>query len=168
MSSSSLLCNALMVPARPQCDGGFVRRLDLGVTTGVRASKRPEGITEEHDSDGFHKVFHVWIRGVCVLMMESSDSDKLDKANLDAEWEQWKIKFNKTYKNAEEESYRRGIWEDTMRFIEAHNKEEAEGEHSFTVGMNQFGDMKPEEICCGGLKQKRCCDSSGEPGQTHK
>ncbi|KAK2845112.1 hypothetical protein Q5P01_011771 [Channa striata] len=108
------------------------------------------------------------VTGVCVLTMESSDSDKLDKANLDAEWEQWKIKFNKTYKNAEEESYRRGLWDESKRLIEVHNREAAEGKHSFTMGINQFSDMKHEEVCCGGLKQKRCCGSRGKPGQTHK
>ncbi|GCB71028.1 hypothetical protein scyTo_0008750 [Scyliorhinus torazame] len=41
----------------------------------------------------------------------------------------------------EEETYRRKIWEDNVRYIEQHNLEYSMGKHTFTVGMNPLGDL---------------------------
>ncbi|XP_041060695.1 procathepsin L-like [Carcharodon carcharias] len=37
-------------------------------------------------------------------------------------------------------------WEENMRYIEQHNLEHSMGKHTFTVGMNQFGDLTTEEF----------------------
>ncbi|XP_039622701.1 protein CTLA-2-beta-like [Polypterus senegalus] len=66
--------------------------------------------------------------------------------SLDSAWEEWKITFEKQYTTQEEESSRRLVWEDTLRWTEKHNKEYKEGKHSFTVGLNEFADMKMEEF----------------------
>ena len=84
-------------------------------------------------------------------VMEDSDLGNLDEASLDAQWEQWKITYKKKYNSPKEEAERRAIWEESMRRIVAHNKEAALGKHTFTMGMNHLGDLKPEEVCCGGL-----------------
>ena len=38
------------------------------------------------------------------------------------------------------------IWEDNLNFIGEHNAAAANGEHTYTVGMNQFGDLTTDEI----------------------
>ncbi|XP_069889231.1 procathepsin L-like isoform X1 [Dipodomys merriami] len=65
--------------------------------------------------------------------------------SLDAQWEEWKMEYNKTY-SSNEELYRRAIWEKNMKMIEIHNEEYKEGKHSFTLAMNDFGDMTKKEI----------------------
>uniref|UniRef100_A0A4W3JVS3 Cathepsin propeptide inhibitor domain-containing protein n=1 Tax=Callorhinchus milii TaxID=7868 RepID=A0A4W3JVS3_CALMI len=61
----------------------------------------------------------------------------LDPA-LDDEWLSWKSFHGKHYM---EEIYKRMIWEDNMRFIQKHNQEHSMGKHTFTVDINQFGDL---------------------------
>ncbi|KAG9335106.1 hypothetical protein JZ751_005669 [Albula glossodonta] len=43
------------------------------------------------------------------------------------------------------EGQRRMIWEENYRFIQQHNMEEAQGKHSYRLGMNQFGDLTDAE-----------------------
>ncbi|KAF5907729.1 cathepsin K-like, partial [Clarias magur] len=78
-----------------------------------------------------------------LLMMASEESSPLD-SSLDASWEEWKTTFKKEYKTPDEEAFRRGIWEKTLRYIECHNREYEQGLHTFDLGMNQFGDMAEE------------------------
>ena len=40
-----------------------------------------------------------------------------------------------------DEGPKRKIWEENMHMIDQHNLEAAQGQHSYTLGMNQFGDM---------------------------
>ncbi|KAM4580829.1 protein CTLA-2-alpha-like [Odontesthes bonariensis] len=68
-----------------------------------------------------------------------------DGASLDEQWKQWKIKFNKEYKSPDEEVKRRDIWEENKLRVEAHNREAAQGKHTYTQGLNQFSDMTEEE-----------------------
>ncbi|XP_058504544.1 cathepsin K-like [Solea solea] len=84
--------------------------------------------------------------------MESMSNS--DEASLDSQWEQWKLTHGKEYNGQGEEGIRRAIWEKNMHMIEAHNKEAALGIHSFTMGMNHLGDLRPEEVCCC----KKTCD----------
>ncbi|XP_053350979.1 protein CTLA-2-alpha-like isoform X2 [Clarias gariepinus] len=83
---------------------------------------------------------------VLVLLLASAVSRPLD-SSLDASWKKWKHTFGKEYKSPAEEAFRRGIWEKTLRYIERHNREYEQGLHTFTVGLNQFADMRPGEIC---------------------
>ncbi|XP_038633549.1 procathepsin L-like isoform X2 [Scyliorhinus canicula] len=66
-------------------------------------------------------------------------------SKLDEDWKSWKSQNEKQY-TEEEETYRRKIWEDTVRYIEQHNLEYSMGKHTFTVGMNQFGDLTTKEF----------------------
>ncbi|XP_072924895.1 cathepsin L2-like isoform X3 [Hemitrygon akajei] len=68
----------------------------------------------------------------------------LDPA-LDEAWTSWKSFHRKQYQE-ENINYRRMVWEKNMRYIEQHNLEHSMGKHSFTVGMNQFGDLTLEEF----------------------
>lgn len=64
---------------------------------------------------------------------------------LDSEWEAYKTTYNKQYAQ-EHEALRRMIWERNVRLISTHNLEESRGVHTYTLGMNEYGDMTSEEF----------------------
>ncbi|KAK7886941.1 hypothetical protein WMY93_026562 [Mugilogobius chulae] len=68
--------------------------------------------------------------------------------DLATQWEEYKKKFDKKY-DPEEDKIRRGLWEANLKYVEIHNREYEEGIHTYTIGINQFSDMKPNEMCCG-------------------
>ncbi|XP_040612161.1 protein CTLA-2-beta [Mesocricetus auratus] len=71
--------------------------------------------------------------------------------SLDAEWEEWKRKFEKTY-SQDEEGHRRALWEEKKKKIDKHNVEYEQGKVSYSLRLNQFSDMTDEEFkgnCCG-------------------
>ncbi|XP_051894012.1 procathepsin L-like isoform X2 [Pristis pectinata] len=72
-------------------------------------------------------------------------SDHKFSSALDEEWENWKLQYSKQYSEGEEIN-RRMIWESAMSYIEQHNREYSLGKHTFTVAMNQFGDLTNEEF----------------------
>ncbi|XP_057643581.1 cathepsin Q-like [Chionomys nivalis] len=78
--------------------------------------------------------------------------------SLDAEWEEWKMLYEKSY-SLEEEALRRTVWEKNMKMIKLHNVENGLGKNGYTMKMNAFGDMTDEEF------KKMVV---GFPMQTHK
>ncbi|XP_043577532.1 procathepsin L-like [Chiloscyllium plagiosum] len=79
---------------------------------------------------------------VCILALASGSPFD---PTLDDGWNNWKSFHNKQYEEHEKD-YRRLVWEDNGRYIEQHNLEHAMGKHTFTVGMNQFGDLTFNEF----------------------
>lgn len=61
----------------------------------------------------------------------------------DQGWEVWKQFHKKSYSDLGAERVRYTIWLDNLKRIEAHN---AAGQHTYTLGMNHFGDMTHEEF----------------------
>ncbi|CAF1511635.1 unnamed protein product, partial [Rotaria sordida] len=61
-------------------------------------------------------------------------------------WSLFKRVFKKKYYSNEEEINRRQIWEENVAMIHQHNLEFDLGLHSYTLEMNQFGDMTNEEF----------------------
>ncbi|KAK7886942.1 hypothetical protein WMY93_026563 [Mugilogobius chulae] len=83
---------------------------------------------------------------LCTLLIICSVlSVPVKNPDLDQQFEEWKKKHEKFYSTPEEEAERRMIWEKSLKFVEAHNKEADQGLHTFWVGMNQFSDQKEEE-----------------------
>ncbi|NXK38793.1 CATL2 protein, partial [Piprites chloris] len=64
---------------------------------------------------------------------------------LEEAWEEWKSLYSKEYPE-EDETFRREIWEKNLRHIQQHNREEAQGKHSYRLAMNHFGDLTDEEF----------------------
>jgi cathepsin L len=61
-------------------------------------------------------------------------------------WTDFKRQHNKAYPTMEEESKRFQIFAENHRMIEEHNKQFEAGQHTFTLEMNQFGDLTSEEF----------------------
>ncbi|XP_036605717.1 cathepsin L2-like [Trichosurus vulpecula] len=64
---------------------------------------------------------------------------------LDTEWELFKSTYGRNY-TAKEESFRRQIWERNLKFINDHNQLYEEGNLTYYLEMNEFGDMTDEEF----------------------
>lgn len=64
---------------------------------------------------------------------------------LDTEWEAYKTTYKKSYQ-PHEENTRRRVWEENVRRIRIHNLEADRGVHTFTLGMNEYGDMTSKEF----------------------
>lgn len=60
--------------------------------------------------------------------------------DLSSEWQMYKMEHGKQYDNAEDQ-WRFGLWRKALKYIEKFNARN----ESFTLGMNQFGDMTDEE-----------------------
>jgi len=70
----------------------------------------------------------------------------MPNGQIGSQWELFKQVHNKQYKSVEEESVRRAIWEQNLDKIQQHNLEADLGLHTYTLGMNRFGDMTHEEF----------------------
>ena len=69
-------------------------------------------------------------------------SDEIDQS-LNGYWLEFKSKYNKSYDSAEEEVYRRLVWESNLAFINDHNSMKW---RDFSLRMNKFGDISHEEF----------------------
>jgi len=67
-------------------------------------------------------------------------------AALDTPWALYKRTFEKQYASDAEELIRRSIWEDNIALIRKHNLEADLGLHTYTLGMNKYGDMTLKEF----------------------
>merc|ERR1711997_712104 len=66
--------------------------------------------------------------------------------SLNAQFAGFKATHSKTYANAFEEAYRKGIFAANLAKISQHNEEYARGEHTWNMGVNQFADLTHEEF----------------------
>merc|ERR1712018_1030428 len=60
------------------------------------------------------------------------------------QWDDFKVKFNKGFRDLKHESERRAVFEANLDTIEAHNVKK--GLSSYKMGINQFTDMTYEEF----------------------
>merc|ERR1711981_314377 len=62
------------------------------------------------------------------------------------QWDDFKVKFNKGFRDLKHESERRAVFEANLDTIEAHNVKYEKGLSSYKMGINQFTDMTYEEF----------------------
>lgn len=62
-------------------------------------------------------------------------------SSLDAFWNAFKKTHQKTYLSSGDELHRRTVWESNLRYIRQHNLEAQLGKHTYTLKMNQHGDL---------------------------
>ena len=67
--------------------------------------------------------------------------------DLDREWQLWKDDHQRKYE-AEEEDYRRFVWEYNYKKVTEHNQRYALGHTSFTMAMNEYADMVSSGPSC--------------------
>ncbi|XP_037919946.1 protein CTLA-2-beta-like [Hermetia illucens] len=63
----------------------------------------------------------------------------------DSEWEDYKSKFNKSYKDAADEQQHREIYVATKAKIAEHNAKYEAGQVTYSMGINHFADLTEEE-----------------------
>jgi hypothetical protein len=78
---------------------------------------------------------------IFALIFLTRVSSSIFDATLDNHWKNFKQQHKKSYKNNEEETNRRLIWEANLKYINKHNNEASLLKHTFTLGMNKFGDL---------------------------
>jgi len=61
-------------------------------------------------------------------------------------WNSFKAQHGKSYATFEEEAMRFRLFSENLQLIERHNKEFEAGQHSFTLGVNQFADLTNAEF----------------------
>lgn len=75
---------------------------------------------------------------------------------LSPRFEHWVHLYVKQYLSDDVRQYRRLVYEQNVRRIEAHNAAAARGVHTWTMSVNQFADMTMEEFAeFGGFKKNR-------------
>jgi len=67
-------------------------------------------------------------------------------ADEDLLWDRFKSSYKKNFFDSHDESYRKTVFVANLRRINKHNEEQAEGWHTFTMAMNEFGDLTGEEF----------------------
>ncbi len=80
------------------------------------------------------------------LVATVASAASLYDSTLDNFWAEFKQTHNKVYETAEQESVKRMIWEANLKKIQQHNLRADLGHHTYTLGMNQFGDMTNQEV----------------------
>ncbi|CAF3225378.1 unnamed protein product [Rotaria sp. Silwood2] len=80
------------------------------------------------------------IIALCVLFVGAYCVPVFDD-QLNNEWTLFKRIHGKQYNSVEEETNRRAVWEANLAKIRKHNLEADLGIHTYTLGMNRFGDM---------------------------
>lgn len=78
---------------------------------------------------------------VCVANTEELVREFYDLEKAEAVYEEHLKKFPREFKDEEEKKVRFEHFKETLKLINDHNS----GDHSYTLGLNLFADMLPEE-----------------------
>jgi C1A family cysteine protease len=96
---------------------------------------------------------------VIALVAVACVASALSEAEYKAQFGEWQSKFNKTYTSQSEREVRFQIFCDNVDKINRHNADETQ---TFTMGMNQFGDMTQHEFAAklNGLRVEPVADDA--------
>jgi len=61
-------------------------------------------------------------------------------------WDRFKAQYTRSFFDERDETYRKTVFLTNLRQITKHNEEASEGWHTFTMAMNEFGDLTNEEF----------------------
>lgn len=88
-------------------------------------------------------LFIMWVGTLETSQATSRKFEVNPDSTLSQEFERWMVKFDRHYPNDTEKERRFTIFKNTFEWVENFNKQ---GNHSYTVGINQFADMTPDEF----------------------
>jgi len=74
-----------------------------------------------------------------VVALALAQGNQVDE---EVQWKAWKSYHEKTYETKTEEAQRYAIWRNNLEIVRKHNAEK----HSYTLAMNQFGDLTATEF----------------------
>jgi len=74
-----------------------------------------------------------------VVALALAQGNQVDE---EVQWKAWKSYHGKTYETKTEEAQRYAIWRNNLEIVRKHNAEK----HSYTLAMNQFGDLTATEF----------------------
>ena len=77
---------------------------------------------------------------VFLLIVCCSLAAEVEKPKL-KDFKKFKLKYGISYSSREEESKRFKIWKSNFKFVQWHNQQASLGEFTYTLEMNEFGDM---------------------------
>jgi cathepsin L len=87
----------------------------------------------------------VWVL-LCALFCMANAMSLTYRDVLTEEWEAFKLKHNKQYKDDAEDSFRMKVFMENKHKIAKHNQKAANGMKSYTLGMNKYGDLLHHEF----------------------
>lgn len=90
-------------------------------------------------------ILSLLLAAVCLIALSSATPYRGLDENLDVHWSNFRSAYNKKY-DSQFEYVRRMIWESNLKYIQKHNIEYDMGKHSYSLGMNEFGDLTQEEF----------------------
>ena len=96
-----------------------------------------------------------------LFLFAAINCSDLTDIDFKTEWFQYKSTHKRLYRTAEDEDLRFNIWQKNLKFINEHNKKYEQGLVSFSLAMNEYGDMTTKEFSVKqngvdkGLKRKR-------------
>lgn len=90
------------------------------------------------------KLLGIAVIALCMAVVASSVLP--EEQGLRQEFEQYKITFNKTYKDQAENKMRFHNYLKTKRLVEESQRNFDVGLQTYTLGINQFADMTEEEL----------------------
>jgi cathepsin L len=82
---------------------------------------------------------------VALLLTVDSASVLIHSEQLDELWINFKTTYNKVYSDQREDGYRRQVWAANVEYISLHNIQTDLGQHSFTLGLNEYSDLTRDE-----------------------
>uniref|UniRef100_A0A8C9QXF5 Cathepsin propeptide inhibitor domain-containing protein n=1 Tax=Scleropages formosus TaxID=113540 RepID=A0A8C9QXF5_SCLFO len=78
---------------------------------------------------------------VCVVALcVTSRPVSKKKSDVDGEFEEWKLKYEKSYSSPEEEARRKQQWLKSRAMVIEHNKKADAGEETYWMAVNHFAD----------------------------
>lgn len=83
---------------------------------------------------------------ITILLRICIASSFINKTLIKNKWEDFKIKFNKTYETPDEEMKRFEIFQENCAIFEAHNKLYETGKVTFRIDVNRRADLTDDDV----------------------
>jgi C1A family cysteine protease len=89
---------------------------------------------------------HVQINMKVLVIISAFLAASVMAGSIPSDWTSFKLKYNKKYKDAAEDSEREAIFKANKEAIEKHNKLFDQGKVSYSKALNEFSDMTKSEV----------------------